>query len=62
MKKIERMKMLEASNAKEYQESLNKAVEELQSQNLEVEVSHSMCRAQKGVGYMYSAVVTGRQE
>lgn len=47
---------------KDDQASLNMIIEELQALNLEVDVSHSMCRAVKGVGYMYSAVVIGRQE
>ena len=61
MKKIEKMQMVEESNAKDYHNSLNKIIEERQVLNLEVEVSHSMCRAVKGIGYMYSAVVIGKQ-
>lgn len=62
MKDIKKMKMIEAKNDKAYQESLEKAVEELQLENLEVEINHSMSQAQKGIGYMYSAVVVGRQK
>lgn len=62
MKTIEIMKMVEASNAKDYQERLGAAIEELQALNLEVKVGHSMCQANKGIGYMYSAVVIGRKE
>jgi len=61
MGKIETMKLVEASEAKKYQEGLNNAIEELQESNLEVEVSHSMSQANKGIGYMYSAVVIGRK-
>jgi hypothetical protein len=61
MKKVDKVILVEASNDKKYQESLNLAIEELQNSNLEVEVSHAMCRAVKGVGYMYSATVIGRQ-
>ncbi|MHC5217612.1 hypothetical protein ACYSNR_13770 [Enterococcus sp. LJL128] len=60
MTKISQTKLVEASNAKEYQEQLKIAIDELQSSNLEVDIQHSMSRAQKGVGYMYSAIVIGR--
>jgi len=62
MGKINTTRLVEACNAKDYQANLKSAVDELQEANLEVEVKHSMSQAQKGVGYMYSAVVIGRQE
>jgi len=61
MRKIEATKLIEAANASEYQKNLKNAIEELQSSNLQVEVVHSMSQAQKGIGYMYSAIVIGRQ-
>ena len=62
MKKVENTKHIEAGDAKKYQKNLNHAIEELQALNLEVEVSHSMCRAVTGIGYMYWATVIGRKE
>ena len=61
MNKIEIMKLVKASDDKKFEENLNSVIDEIQSSNLEVEVSHSMCKAVKGIGYMYSAVVVGRK-
>lgn len=61
MKKIEVTKLIEATNAKEYHENLDAIIKELQASELDVEVNHSMSRAQKGIGYMYSAIVIGRK-
>lgn len=62
MKRIEKMEMIKASDENGYIQKLNKALEDFKALNLEVEVSHAMCQANKGIGYMYSAVVIGRQE
>lgn len=53
--------VIEACGPKPYQERLETAIEQLQALNLSVEVSHAMCQAVKGIGYMYSAVVIGRR-
>lgn len=62
MGKINETKLIEACNAKNYQEKLKVAISELQSLNLEVEITHSMSPAHKGIGYLYSAVVIGRKD
>lgn len=61
MSKIERTMLIPACKPEVYEEKLNQVIDELQAQDLTVEVAHSMCQANKGVGYMYSAVVTGRK-
>lgn len=60
MGEIKEMRLVEASKAADYREALGQAIDELQGMGLQVDVQHSMSQAQKGVGYMYSAVVTGR--
>lgn len=60
MKKISRTILVEASKAEEYQVSLQAAIDEMQALNLDVEVKYSMCQSNKGIGYMYSAIVLGR--
>lgn len=61
MKKIVSTKFIEAAKNDMYQKNLMNAIDELQSANLEVEVIHSMSQSNKGIGYMYSAIVIGRQ-
>lgn len=61
MKKIEVVKVVKATEFDKYEKNLNEVVAELQEQDLEVAVDHAMCQANKGIGYMYSAVVTGRR-
>lgn len=61
MENIKEIRLVEASKAADYQEALRQAVDELQGMSCTVEVQHSMSQAQKGVGYMYSAVVIGRE-
>lgn len=62
MGKINTTKLVKACEARVYPENLQAAIDELQSSNLEVEVKHSMSQANKGLGYMYSAVVIGREK
>lgn len=60
MKKINRTILVEASKHEEYQISLQAAIDEMQALNLDVEVHHAMCQSNKGIGYLYSAIVVGR--
>jgi len=61
MKKIEEIKFIEASKPDIFHQKLIKAMYEMQLRGNEIEVSHSMC-PDRHHGYMYSAIVVGRQE
>lgn len=61
MGNIETVKLIEASKAADYEKAVAEAIEELQSQDLTVEIKPTMAAAQKGVGYMYSAVIVGKK-
>ena len=60
MGSIKEIRLVESSKAADYQEALRLAVDDLHSMVYYVEVRPSMIQAHTRVGYMYSAVVTGR--
>ncbi len=61
MGKIEEIKFIEAGKPADYEKAVSEAIKELQSKDLTVEINPTMAAAQKGVGYMYSAVIVGRK-
>lgn len=61
MDQVEKMEFIKANDEKIYTVKLKVIIEDFNALGLEVNVSHAMCPANKGIGYMYSAVVVGKK-